>query len=35
VTVDESVMGGIVTQIGDMVIDGSVRSKMARLKERL
>ncbi len=31
--VDPSVVGGIVTQIGDTVIDGSVRSRLAKLRE--
>lgn len=33
VVVDPSVVGGIVTQIGDTVIDGSVRSRLAQLRE--
>lgn len=33
VVVDPSVMGGIVTQIGDTVIDGSVRSRLTQLRE--
>ena len=33
VIVDPTVMGGIVTQIGDTVIDGSVRHRLAQLKE--
>ena len=33
VIVDPNVMGGIVTQIGDTVIDGSVRSRLAQLRE--
>jgi F-type H+-transporting ATPase subunit delta len=32
VVVDPSVMGGIVAQIGDTVIDGSVRSRLDRLR---
>jgi len=35
VIVDESVVGGIVAQIGDQVIDGSVRSKLAELRDTL
>jgi len=35
VVVDPSVMGGIVTQIGDTVIDGSVRQRLAKLRESL
>ena len=34
VIVDPSVMGGVVTQIGDTVIDGSVRTRLARMRER-
>ncbi len=33
VVIDESVMGGLVTEIGDDVIDGSVRRRMAQLRE--
>jgi len=33
VTVDPSVLGGIVAQIGDTVIDGSVRARLEQLKE--
>lgn len=33
VIVDPSVLGGVVTQIGDTVIDGSVRHRLAQLKE--
>ena len=33
VEVDPSVLGGIVTQIGDTVIDGSVRHRLAQLRE--
>lgn len=33
VIVDPSVLGGILTQIGDTVIDGTVRTKLARLRE--
>ena len=35
VIVDPSVLGGIVTQIGDVVIDGSVRYRIAQLKEQI
>lgn len=31
--VDPSVLGGVVTQIGDTVIDGSVRNRLAQLRE--
>ena len=33
VVVDPNVLGGVVTQIGDTVIDGSVRHRLAQLKE--
>ena len=33
VVVDPSVIGGVVTQIGDTVIDGSVRNRLAQLRE--
>lgn len=33
VTVDPSILGGIVAQIGDTVIDGSVRGRLEQLKE--
>jgi F-type H+-transporting ATPase subunit delta len=33
VTVDPSVLGGIVAQVGDTVIDGSVRRRLDQLKE--
>jgi len=35
VIVDPSVLGGIVTTIGDTVIDGSVRNRLAQVKSRL
>ncbi len=35
VTVDPSVMGGIVARIGDQYIDGSVRHRLAQLRESL
>ena len=33
VVVDPSVIGGVVTRIGDTVIDGSVRHRLAQLRE--
>lgn len=33
VDIDPSVMGGLVTQIGDTVIDGSVRHRLSQLRE--
>jgi F-type H+-transporting ATPase subunit delta len=35
VIVDPSVMGGLVTTVGDTVIDGSVRSRLEQLKNTL
>ena len=35
VIVDPSVLGGIVTQIGDTVIDGSVRHRLSQLRETI
>lgn len=35
VIVDPSVMGGVVTQIGDTVIDGSVRHGLSELRETM
>jgi F-type H+-transporting ATPase subunit delta len=35
VVVDEKVLGGLVATIGDTVIDGSVRHRLAELKERI
>jgi F-type H+-transporting ATPase subunit delta len=35
VSVDPSILGGIVTQIGDTVIDGSVRYRLEQLRESL
>ncbi len=35
VVVDPSVMGGLVAQVGDIVIDGSVRSRLDQLTSRL
>ena len=32
---DPSVVGGLVTTVGDTVIDGSVRSRLSRLRETL
>jgi F-type H+-transporting ATPase subunit delta len=33
VTIDPSIMGGVVAQIGDTVIDGSVRHRLEQLRE--
>ena len=33
VIIDESVLGGLVTEIGDDVIDGSVRQRQSQLRE--
>jgi F-type H+-transporting ATPase subunit delta len=35
VIVDPSLMGGIVTRVGDLVIDGTVRHRLEQLKEQL
>lgn len=35
VIVDPSVIGGIVAKIGDQVIDGTVRSRLSKLKETI
>ncbi len=35
VTIDPSVLGGIVARVGDTVIDGSVRHRLDQLKEQL
>jgi len=35
VTVDSSVLGGVVTRIGDTVIDGSVRHRLNKLREAM
>lgn len=35
VVVDPSVLGGIVAQVGDVVIDGSVRSRLQQLRETI
>ena len=35
VVIDPSVLGGIVTQIGDTVIDGSVRHRLDKMREAL
>ena len=34
-TVDPEILGGVVTRIGDRVIDGSLRSKLASMREAL
>jgi F-type H+-transporting ATPase subunit delta len=33
--VDESILGGTIIRIGDTVMDGSVRRKLARLRQRM
>jgi len=33
--IDESVVGGLVVRVGDLVIDGSVASRLAALREKL
>jgi F-type H+-transporting ATPase subunit delta len=32
VVIDPTVLGGLVAQVGDTVIDGSIRSKLDQLK---
>jgi F-type H+-transporting ATPase subunit delta len=32
---DPSIVGGVITQLGDIVYDGSVRTQLARLREEL
>jgi F-type H+-transporting ATPase subunit delta len=32
---DPTILGGVVTQLGDLVFDGSVRTQLARLREEL
>jgi F-type H+-transporting ATPase subunit delta len=34
-SVDESILGGLIVRIGDRLIDGSTRGRLAALKERL
>jgi F0F1-type ATP synthase delta subunit len=33
--VDESILGGLVVRIGDRLIDGSTKSRLQALKQRL
>ena len=35
VIVDESVLGGLIAQLGDTVIDGSVRARLDQLREQI
>jgi len=35
VIIDPSVLGGVITQIGDTVIDGSVRHRLSQLRESI
>ena len=35
VVVDPDVMGGIVTKMGDLIIDGSVRHRLDQLREQI
>ena len=35
VVIDPEVLGGVVAQVGDTVIDGSVRSRLDELRERI
>lgn len=35
VVIDESIIGGVVAKIGDQVIDGTVKSRLSKLKETI
>jgi len=35
VVVDPSVLGGVVSRVGDLVIDGSVRHRLEQLREQM
>ena len=35
VVIDPSVLGGLVAQVGDTVIDGSVRARLDQLREQI
>jgi F-type H+-transporting ATPase subunit delta len=35
VVIDPEVLGGVVAQVGDTVIDGSVRARLDELRERI
>lgn len=35
VVIDESVLGGVVARIGDLVIDGTVRHRLEQMKEQI
>ena len=35
VSVDPSIIGGIVTRIGSMVIDGSIRNQLVQVRESI
>jgi F-type H+-transporting ATPase subunit delta len=35
VVIDPSVLGGVVAQIGDTVIDGSVRTRLTQMRSAL
>lgn len=34
-TVDPSIMGGVIVHVGDTVLDGSVRKRLASLRRRM
>jgi F-type H+-transporting ATPase subunit delta len=35
VAIDEAIIGGVVVRMGDTVMDGSVRRKLAKLRRRM
>jgi F-type H+-transporting ATPase subunit delta len=34
-TVDETILGGTIVRVGDTVMDGSVRRRLVRLRQRM